>query len=657
MKNYHMLRPSDIKITGGILGEKRRLIAGVTVPYIGNALCDEVAGIRKSGSVENFRIASGEVRKEFHGLVSQDSDLFKWMEAASLALAQQEENGFLGEKGNKETPRNMGLRARLKELADLLERCQMKDGYLNTYYIINGLKHKWSYLKESCQLYCAGHLLEAAVTNYEVTGERSLLEIAMKYGDCIDRAFGAEEGKIHGYDGHAEIELALYRLYEATGMDKYRDLADFFVEERGKQPYFFNQEKGNVDVTGNLVYELKEDDFHHSQSHLPVREQKEAVGHAVKAAYFYTAAADKARLSKDEKLYETVEGLWEDVTEKKMFLTGAIGSSEYGESFTYAYDLPGDLMYGETCAAIGLFLWGYHMLRMDTDRKYSDVMERALFNGILGGISEDGKKFFYTNPLEIDPERCKKRKDYSHLETERQSWFDCPCCPPNIARLILSFNRYMYTASLGELNIHFFASSAADIEGWHVEQRTEYPAEGKIMLTVERKGEGKGRLRIRVPGWCENFIIKADGKKVEGTLEKGYLLMEEDFSHKKIIELDLDMPLKKVYANGRVKSLAGKAAVMRGPLVYCLEQADNGELFDLFFKETGKLEMGEDGTVLAEGYRMAGPGSGLYTYQKPDYREENIILLPYYRWNNRGAGQMRVFLGERGYLNGSEDKR
>lgn len=637
MKNYRMLEPLDIKITGGILGGKRKLVSEVTVPYIGRALCDEVLGIRKSGSVENFRIASGELRKEFHGLVSQDSDLFKWMEAASLALAEKKGRNF---------PEGMEA-AELEELAALLEKCQMKDGYLNTYYIINGLKDKWSYLKESCQLYCAGHLLEAAVTNYEVTGERSLLEIAMGYADCIDKAFGAEEGKIQGYDGHAEIELALYRLYEATGIEKYRNLADFFVEERGKQPYFFALEKGNEGITENLVYELRENDFHHSQSHLPVREQKEAVGHAVKAAYFYTAVADKARLCRDEKLYEAVERLWEDVTEKKMFLTGAIGSSEYGESFTYAYDLPGDLMYGETCAAIGLFLWGYHMLRMDTDRKYSDVMERTFFNGILGGISEDGKKFFYTNALEIDPERCKKRKDYGHLEIERQSWFDCPCCPPNIARLILSFNRYMYTASIRELNIHLFAPSTADIEGWHVEQYTEYPTEGKIMLVVERKGEGKGQLRIRIPGWCESFLVKVNGEKAKGILEKGYLLLEEDFGCKKTIELELDIPLKKVYANDKVKSLAGKAAVMRGPLVYCLEQADNGELFHLFFKEDGKLEMGKTGTVLAEGYRMDGPDTGLYAYQKPHYRTENIKLMPYYRWNNRGAGQMRVFLGER----------
>ena len=650
MKNYGMIEPLGIKITGGVLGEKRRLISEVTVPYIVSALCDEVSGIRKSGSVENFRIASGELRKEFHGLVSQDSDLFKWMEAASLALAERKGRGFSEGMENGKELKSMELSMKLKEMTALLEKCQMKDGYLNTYYIINGLRNKWNYLKESCQLYCAGHLLEAAVTNYEATGERNLLEIAMDYGNCIDRAFGAEEGKIHGYDGHAEIELALYRLYEATGMEKSRHLADFFVEERGKQPYFFAKEKGNEDVTGNLVYELKENDFHHSQSHLPIREQKEAVGHAVKAVYFYTAVADKARLSKDEKLYETVERLWEDVTEKKMFLTGTIGSSEYGESFTYAYDLPGDLMYGETCAAIGLFLWGYHMLRMDTDRKYSDVMERALFNGILGGISEDGKKFFYTNSLEMDPERCKKRKDYNHLEAERQSWFDCPCCPPNIARLILSFNRYMYTVSLSELNLHLFAPSIADIKGWHIEQHTDYPAEGKILLMVERKreGEGKGKMRIRVPGWCESFFVKVDGKKVEGILEKGYLLLEEDFSRKRIIELELDMPIKKVYANEKVKSLAGKTAVMRGPVVYCLEQADNGELFNLFFKENGKMEMEKTGIVLAEGYRMTGQRSGLYTYQKPGYREENIKLLPYCRWNNRGTGQMRVFLGEMG---------
>lgn len=239
MKNYGMIEPLGIKITGGVLGEKRRLISEVTVPYIVSALCDEVSGIRKSGSVENFRIASGELRKEFHGLVSQDSDLFKWMEAASLALAERKGRGFSEGMENGKELKSMELSMKLKEMTALLEKCQMKDGYLNTYYIINGLRNKWNYLKESCQLYCAGHLLEAAVTNYEATGERNLLEIAMDYGNCIDRAFGAEEGKIHGYDGHAEIELALYRLYEATGMEKYRHLADFFVEERGKQPYFF----------------------------------------------------------------------------------------------------------------------------------------------------------------------------------------------------------------------------------------------------------------------------------------------------------------------------------------------------------------------------------------------------------------------------------
>lgn len=621
----------EVKITGGLLGEKREQMARITVPYIGRAVYDEIPGILPSGAAENFKIAAGESVRNFQGLVSQDSDLFKWMEAAALSLEEEEE---------EET------KERLKETIKLLDRAQQKDGYLNSYYIMNGLKNRWNFLKESCQLYCAGHLLEAAVSLFEAAGDNSLLKIAMRYADCIDRDFGIGEGKIRGYDGHAEIELALYRLYECTGEERYKKLADFFVEERGKQPYFFAEEKNLKEVTGNLVYELSEKNFCHSQSHLPIRQQKEAVGHAVKAMYFYSAAADKARLDQDEELKKTLRCLWKDVTERKMYLTGAIGSSAYGESFTYAYDLPGGLMYGETCAAVGLFLWGSRMLLLENDSRYGDVMERALYNGILCGVSEEGTSFFYTNALEMDPERCRKRKDYMHLAPKRQKWFECPCCPSNLARLLLSVNRYIYTVSGSGLQVQLFAQSTADIGGWHIEQETEYPLSGSIKIKAAYEGGEETKLSIRIPDWCKKFSLTQNGEALHTEENGGYLVIKGRFDGSEEFLLQMEMNPVKVYANRKVKGLAGKTAVMRGPVVYCAEQTDNGELSELFLREKGEMYVKDNGMVQVSGYRLRRSEDSLYTIEPPSRKEEWIDFIPYRLWNNRGEGEMKVFFSE-----------
>ncbi len=632
-----------VNIIGGLIYEKQKTVAEKSVPYIKRALNNEIPGIEPSGAFENFRAAAGLSEKEFYGLVSQDSDLFKWMEAASLALQFEKEK-------REEDPESGNIKEQiisdLEEAVGLLEKAQQKDGYLNSYYILNGLKDRWNYLKESCQLYCAGHLFEAAVSNYEVTGHTELLKIAEKYADCIERTFGTETGKIRGYDGHAEVEIGLYRLYKATGREKYKKLADYFVEERGQNPYFFQTEKRKRNMSENLVYELDEKDFRHSQSHLPIREQKEAVGHAVKAMYFYTAAAQKAGMDNDTELFEVLKILWNSVTKEKMYLTGAIGASEHGESFSFPFDLPPDLMYGETCASVGLFLFAYRMLLNETDSSYGDVMERTLYNGILAGMSESGTEFFYTNAIDVDPEKCEKRKDHMHISPGRKPWFECPCCPSNVARLILGMNRYIYTENTNVLNIHLYMPNVLETRQWRAEMKTSYPENGKVELNIWKKGSG-GTVRARIPWWCTKRTYFMDGKQVFPRIENGYACFKIRGDKKTVLVIDMPMETVKVYADVRVRDLIGKAAIMRGPIVYCVEEKDNGDPACLFFRQNGKADWKKGkfyDQITAEGFRCISADNRLYTTELPRFEKTSVILIPYFQWNNRGKGRMKVFL-------------
>lgn len=615
-------------ITTGFWKEKQDLIRKVTIPYIWKALNDDIAGIAKSGAVQNFEVAAGRKKGNFFGLVSQDSDLFKWIEAASYALT-----------GTKDEE----LDTILDELAVLLGDAQQKDGYLNTYYILNGLQNSWSYLKESCQLYCAGHFLEAAVTHYEMTGKRNLLDIACRYADCIERNFGKEDGKIEGYDGHAEIELALYRLYECTGEERYRKLANYFVEERGQQPFFFDQEQTLGKIRENLVYELKEEDYSHSQSHLPIRNQKEARGHAVKAMYFYCAATDKARIEHDQELLQVLKELWVDVTERKMYVTGAIGAREYGESFSYAYDLPLDVMYGETCASIGLMQWAERMLKIEPNGKYADIIETAMYNGVLCGISEKGTEFFYTNVLEADPQKCEKRKEYAHIMKERQPWFECPCCPPNIARTILSWQKYLCSSNQEKLMIHQYMACEIEENGWKGIMKTEYPYDGQIELDVI--SEHSGEVKLRIPQWCEHYELFVDGIRQANNVQDGYLTIQIEGKKQYSIRLKLELKPEKWYANAQVSSLLEKAVVRCGPLIYCAEETDNPFLERILFQKDGKLEK-EGIQILAEGVRCENQSEELYSRKGVHYIPCEIRMLPYYKWNNRGIGKMKTFFTE-----------
>jgi Putative glycosyl hydrolase of unknown function (DUF1680). len=340
----------------------------------------------------------------------------------------------------------------------LIAKVQQSDGYLNTYFTIKEPDKKWTNLRDCHELYCAGHLIEAAVAYYEATGKKKLLDVACRFADHIDSVFGSEPHKKKGYPGHEEIELALIKLYRLTKEEKYLNLSKYFIDERGKRPLYFEieaKERGNTNFF-DLWNKLGPKYF---QVHLPVREQTTAEGHAVRAVYLYSGMADVALETGDKSLVNACKRLWDNLTKKRMYVTGSIGSMSIGESLTFDYDLPNDTNYSETCASVGLVFFAHRMLQIDPDRQYSDVMERALYNTVISGMSLDGKKFFYVNPLEVWPEACEKNKVKSHVKYTRQPWFGCACCPPNIARLLTSLGKYIYSKKAKEVFVHLYVDS------------------------------------------------------------------------------------------------------------------------------------------------------------------------------------------------------
>lgn len=644
------VRIQNVEITGNFWKEKQDLIRNETIPYIWDALNDRIPGIDKSAAVTNFKSAAGLSDEGFFGLVSQDSDLAKWMEAASYSLM------------TKPDPK---LDQILDEVIAILEKAQEKDGYLNSHYSVNGIDNRWTFLRESCELYCAGHLLEAAVAHFEATGKRTFLEVACRYADHMAVVFGKAEGQKPGYCGHAEVELALVKLYRVTGEEKYLELSKYFVEERGQKPYYFSVEKAALNeekkIMEHLVYALEEENFIHSQSHLPVREQEHADGHAVKAMYLYCAMADLAIEYKDESLLQACKRLWNSVVQKRMYVTGGIGSSAIGESFTIDYDLPNDGGYTETCASIGLIFLAQRMLQLETNSKYADVMERALYNGMLGGLALNGKQFFYTNPLEVWPDACEFRQDKEHLHAERQHWFDCPCCPPNISRLITSLGQYIYTYNDQEIATQLYVSNRAffEISGQplHLEQTTNYPWDGNIQIRVSKANKAKCTLAFRIPEWSEDFGLSLNGKDIRGDVqvENGYVRISGIWSEGDTIGLVLKMEAQKIYAHPKLRYNGGKVALQRGPLVYCMEEADNGEtLSSIALAKDSELKTSyEDGllhgvvTITADAVKRTAESENLYSIKKMAGEQIQVKAVPYYAWSNRGPGEMTVWINEK----------
>jgi hypothetical protein len=503
--------------------------------------------------------------------------------------------------------------------------------------------------------------MEAAVAYYEGTGKRKLLDVMCRYADTIGSVFGSGEGQKRGYPGHEEIELALVKLYRATGEGRYLDLARFFVDERGRQPHYF-------DIEAEARGEDPQPRFgghDYNQSHVPVREQSTAEGHAVRATYLYSSLVDVAVETGDEALLAACHRLWQNVTERRMYVTGGIGSSWHGERFTFDYDLPNETAYAETCAAIGLVFWAHRLLQVDGDGAYADVMERALYNGVLSGLALDGKSFFYGNPLEANPRAYEHHPELfriPQIAPRRQGWFTCACCPPNIARLLASLGGYVASESDGTVYVHLYVGGCTEVtldgKSTVLTQETQYPWEGDVRVRVDPEGEARFTLALRIPSWCPEGKLQINGTPMalQPLLEKGYAKIDRVWKPGDVAELSLAMPVERVQAHPRVRVNSGRVALQRGPLVYCLEEVDNGpNLNDIVLPRDAPLTAEFDEELLEGVVVLTGEArrrdvsdweNRLYQRTQSRSKAAPIKAIPYYAWANRALGEMLVWIRE-----------
>ena len=636
MKHYAIPDVRDVRIEKGLLGDVAAKMIDSVIPYQWEMLNDRVEGAAPSHCVMNFKLAAGEAEGEYAGFVFQDSDLAKWLEAAAYSLMVRP---------------NAELEKTCDDLIALICRAQQPDGYLNTYYTVKEPGKRWTNMRDNHELYCAGHMMEAACAYFEATGKRQLLDIMTRMAYHIDSVIGPEEGKLHGYPGHEEIELALVRMYHATGDVLMLKLARYFINQRGTKPYFFVEEAKRRD--SNNYFDQNDFKQLYWQSHLPVREQAAPEGHAVRAMYLATGMADVARETGDNTLIAACKHLFESTSTRRMYVTGGVGSSSIGEAFTFDYDLPNDLTYAETCASIALCFFMRAMLQIEPDGRYADVMERALYNTCLAGMSLDGRNFFYVNPLEVDPEASHKDKRKEHVLPVRPQWFGCACCPPNLARLTTSLAKYMFTLGENEIYMNLYAQSEADLKlgDKHVTLKcgTDYPVSGEIVL---HPGAGKYALCLRIPGWAKTYSIKLNGESIDAAVEHGYARIERKFKDGDVIALSLPMQPRRVYANPHVRADIGKVAIMRGPVVYCLEQVDNGALVEaLCLARNAELseaaqpdKLGGIIEIHAAGKRLVSSSDALYSDEAPALEDAELTFIPYYTWANRGENEMTVFV-------------
>lgn len=610
----------------------------------GNQLADN-----KSHAVANLKVVAGELDDEFHGMVFKDSDVYKWLEEAAYALAYHPDPE---------------LKALCDRTVNLIARAQQPDGYLDTpYQVKSGVwvdRPRFSLIQQSHEMYVMGRYIEAAVAYHQVTGNEQALEVAKKMADCLDANFGPEEGKIHGADGHPEIELALAKLYEEPGEKRYLTLSQYLIDVRGQDPQFDAKQLKALNGD-NIFPDLGFYKPTYFQAAEPVRGQQTADGHAVRVGYLCTGA-HVGRLLGDQGLIDTAKRFWKNIVTRRMYVTGAIGSTHVGESFTYDYDLPNDTMYGETCASVAMSMFAQHMLDLEPKGEYADVLEKELFNGSIAGISLDGKQYYYyVNALETTPDGL-ANPDRHHVLSHRVDWFGCACCPTNIARLIASVDRYIYTERNGGktvLSHQFIANKAEFASGLTVEQRSDFPWNGHVEYTVSLPAsatDSSVRFGLRIPGWSlGSYALTVNGKSAVAQPEDGFVYLMVNAGD----TLELDMSVKFVRANSRVRSDAGQVAVMRGLLVYCVEQADNpGDLWNYRLADgvdaaAAKTEFQSDllggvDTVSLPAVREQADSDDAALYASADVAPTTeaaiLTLVPYYSWANREVGQMRVWL-------------
>lgn len=558
-----------------------------------------------------------------------ESDISKWIEAASYSLA---------------THPDAQLEALVDEAISFLLTLQQPDGYLNLWFTQVEPEKRWTNLRDYHELYCAGHLIEAAVAHFQATGKRKLIDAVCHYADYIDATFGIEEGKRHGYCGHEEIELALIKLYHVTHEDRYLHLSQYFVEERGKRPpHYFDVE---AEQRGEKLADFWASTYEYNQSHMPIREQHEMVGHAVRAMYLFSAVADLARELNDESLYETCQDIWKHLNSKRLYITGGAGSSEGNEGFTSDYDLPNSSAYAETCAAIGLVMWSQRLLQLDADHRYADVLEQALYNGVLSGASHDGTSFFYVNPLE------------SYGTHHRQPWFKCACCPPNIARLLLSLGSYLYGVTDNAILVHLYAQCTSTLSvGPHqvvLHQQTNYPWDGVVRFEIELDEPAEFGLYLRIPGWCPHARLTLADQDIPFEMRKGYAHVTRTWQTGDILVLSMEMPVERIYPHPAIRENVGKIALRSGPLLYCLESCDNplplhqicvpaDAVFEKRFIPDllgGIMMLNSD----VEALETSDWADTLYRTTPPVSTPYKLTALPYHVWDQREPGEMRLWL-------------
>ena len=640
-----------LKINDPFLGQYQQLVRDVVIPYQWDALNDRIEEADPSHAIENFRIAAGRQEGEFYGMVFQDSDVAKWLEAVAWSLCQKPD---------------AGLEKTADEVIELVAAAQCEDGYLNTYFTVKAPEERWTNLAECHELYCAGHMIEAGVAFFQATGKRRLLDVVCRLADHIDSVFGPGDNQLHGYPGHPEIELALMRLYDVTQEPRYIALVKYFVEARGTQPHFYDieyEKRGKTSYWNTYGPAWMVMDKPYSQAHQPISEQPVAIGHAVRFVYLMTGVAHLARLSQDEGKRRDCLRLWKNMARRQLYITGGIGSQSSGEAFSSDYDLPNDTVYAESCASIGLMMFARRMLEMEADSQYADVMERALYNTVLGGMALDGKHFFYVNPLEVHPKSLKFNHIYDHVKPVRQRWFGCACCPPNIARVLTSLGHYIYTPHDDVLYINLYVGNSVEIpvgnEALRLRISGNYPWQEQVKIVIDSSSPVNHTLALRLPDWCDKPQVTLNGAPVTQDVRKGYLHISQLWQEGDTLQLTLPMPVRRIYGNPLVRHQAGQVAVQRGPLVYCLEQADNGEqLHNLQLPRDARFSAVEGKGIFARKILLQAPGykqtakdaenQALWHYDRaPSSRQPQVLtFIPWFSWANRGEGEMRIWVNE-----------
>jgi len=616
----------NIKIDDSFWSNHIGLVHNEIIPYQWEAMNDRIPGAQPSYCINNFRVAAGLSDGEVGGMIFQDSDFAKWLEAVGYSLTI------------KPDPE---LELIADEVIDLVCAAQQPDGYLNSYYSVKYPDKRWKNLKDGHELYCAGHMMEAAVAYYEATGKRKFLDAMIKFADLICDTFGPDEGKMHAYCGHQEIELALIKMYKTTGDKRYLDMAAYFINKRGVGDNPFIEERYDPNYLVVWTSRDAEVDTSYYQSHLPVREQKVAIGHSVRAVYMYTAMADLARELGDKSLFDACEILWYNIVHKQMYITGGIGASGVLERFTTDYELSNEVTYAESCASIGLALFGIRMNHITGNAKYFDVIERALYNILTASIALDGKSFFYVNPTDVWPNACIPNTSKGHIKPVRQKWFACACCPPNIARTLASLGQYIWAEDDKRVYVNLFINSTAKTScGVDISLETTFPRNNKIKLSVSKPIE----IAVRIPDYAVDFSVS-----VPFVVDNGYAVLSLEGS----VDVNFDAPARFVRSNPEVRANAGRVCVMRGPLVYCLEEIDNGENLSALLVDTS-LPLSEESSdipgglmITASGKRQVGWGDNkLYSECKPEFEECKLFFAPYAFWGNRNPGEMSVWVRE-----------